>query len=124
LFEELRALRKRLADARGLPPYVIFPDTTLKQMAASLPGTPSELLRLHGVGQQRLRDFGEQFLAVVVGYVQRTDAEPLAAGRPAVGGGPGVRNGGRFTERGGTPPPWREAPPLWDDEPEPFDADW
>jgi ATP-dependent DNA helicase RecQ len=123
LFEELRALRKRLADARGLPPYVIFPDTTLKQMAAHLPGTSDQLLRLHGVGQQRLRDFGEQFLATVVGYVQRTGAEPLTVG-PAAGGGQGVRNGGRLTGRTGTPPPWREAPPLWDDEPELFDGEW
>jgi ATP-dependent DNA helicase RecQ len=124
LFEELRALRKRLADARGWAPYMVFPDTTLKQMAASLPRTPGELLRLHGVGQQKLRDFGEQFMAEVVGYVQRTGAESLTAGQPSTGGGQAIRNGGRLTGRTERPPPWRQAPPLWDDEPELFDGDW
>jgi ATP-dependent DNA helicase RecQ len=103
---------------------MVFPDTTLKQMAASLPRTPGELLRLHGVGQQKLRDFGEQFMAEVVGYVQRTGAESLTAGQPSTGGGQAIRNGGRLTGRTERPPPWRQAPPLWDDEPELFDGDW
>ena len=78
LFEELRALRKRLADARGWAPYMVFPDTTLKQMAAHLPTDRDTLLRLHGVGQQRASAFGDAFLEQIADYRARTLSEPTA----------------------------------------------
>lgn len=68
LFDELRTLRKRLADERGVPPYVIFHDRTLMNMAAALPTTREELLRVEGVGQRKLSDFGDEFLACVNAY--------------------------------------------------------
>ncbi len=65
LFDALRALRKSLADDRGVPPYVIFPENTLHQMIASLPTTLLEMADINGVGEQKLERFGEAFLAVI-----------------------------------------------------------
>lgn len=75
LFERLRALRKRLADERGLPPYVIFHDSTLKHMAAALPATREQLRRTPGVGERKAADYGEAFLACVAAFVAETGAE-------------------------------------------------
>ena len=65
LFEELRALRKHLADEQGVPPYVIFHDATLREMAQLKPATPHELLGLTGVGESKLERYGAAFLAVL-----------------------------------------------------------
>ena len=54
LFEELRVLRLEIARRRRVPPYVIFHDTTLKQMAALRPADPEALLAIGGVGQAKL----------------------------------------------------------------------
>jgi len=65
LFDELRALRKRIADKRDVPAYVIFPDTTLRAMAREVPATLAELRRIPGVGDKKLADFGDAFLAAL-----------------------------------------------------------
>jgi ATP-dependent DNA helicase RecQ len=65
LFERLRALRKRLADEHGLPPYVVFHDATLREMAARRPLTLSEFAELSGVGQAKLARYGDQFIAAI-----------------------------------------------------------
>jgi ATP-dependent DNA helicase RecQ len=65
LFERLRALRKRLADERGVPPYVIFGDATLLEMSHRRPVTLDELLEITGVGQVKLERHGEDFLAAI-----------------------------------------------------------
>ena len=65
LFEYLRAVRKELADQAGVPPYVIFPDRTLVQMAAHWPSTEADLLALHGVGATRMRRWGQPFLDAI-----------------------------------------------------------
>jgi len=62
LFENLRALRKRLADEAGVPPYVIFGDATLAEMAAYLPENHQDLLGINGVGKLKLRRYGDNFL--------------------------------------------------------------
>jgi len=82
LFERLRVLRKRLADQRGVPPYVVFPDTTLRQMAARLPRTRDELLRISGVGDRKAQAFGDDFLDEISLYVQQSGAEPVAPAPP------------------------------------------
>jgi ATP-dependent DNA helicase RecQ len=66
LFERLRALRKRLADERQVPAYVVFSDRTLQAMTARRPGTQRELLEVHGVGQRKLEEYGELFLAEIL----------------------------------------------------------
>ena len=65
LYRELKALRKQLADAKGVPAYVIFSDATLQQMARYQPGSPAELLALSGVGPKKLQQYGEAFLDVL-----------------------------------------------------------
>ena len=62
LWERLRSCRKRLADSEGVPPYVIFHDRTLREMAAQRPQTADELLAITGVGQTKLTRYGSVFL--------------------------------------------------------------
>jgi len=62
LFERLRALRRQLADERGVPAYIIFSDVSLREMARSYPTTASEFRRIPGVGEQKLKIFAEPFL--------------------------------------------------------------
>ena len=68
LFQRLRALRKRLADERGVPPYVVFGDKTLQQMAFYLPQTRESFSRIPGVGDAKLEQFSEEFLTVIRGH--------------------------------------------------------
>lgn len=65
LFQTLRALRKELATAQGVPPYVVFSDATLEEMSARRPTTAEELLSVGGVGETKLARYGEQFLRVL-----------------------------------------------------------
>lgn len=66
LFERLRATRTELAREAGVPPYVIFPDTTLVAMATERPLTPDALLSLPGIGQSKLERYGAAFLDVIL----------------------------------------------------------
>jgi ATP-dependent DNA helicase RecQ len=65
LFEVLRALRKRIASDKRVPPYVIFSDATLKEMARIKPASLLEMRRISGVGDIKLRDYGGEFLEAV-----------------------------------------------------------
>ncbi|MDX9990416.1 MAG: DNA helicase RecQ [Anaerolineales bacterium] len=71
LFALLRAKRKELADADGVPPYVIFSDRTLVEMAAYYPQSRQALLAISGVGQVKLEKFGELFLKVLLPYCKK-----------------------------------------------------
>ncbi len=62
LFEQLRGLRKYLADKAGVPPFVIFSDTSLAEMAAYLPKDNQSFLNIHGVGEHKLQRYGQDFL--------------------------------------------------------------
>jgi ATP-dependent DNA helicase RecQ len=66
LFESLRALRKRLADEQGVPPYVVFGDASLVEMSRSRPATAAEFLDITGVGQVKLERYGQIFLSVIL----------------------------------------------------------
>jgi ATP-dependent DNA helicase RecQ len=68
LFEVLRSLRRKLAEERGVPAYVLFNDATLRDMARSRPGSASALLSIRGVGERKLADLGERFLEVISTY--------------------------------------------------------
>ena len=70
LFEALRALRRRLADEQGVPPYVVFGDVTLLEMSRRRPGTREALLEITGVGQTKLERYGSAFLEILAGNVQ------------------------------------------------------
>lgn len=68
LFDLLKTKRKELADAGQVPPYVIFPDRTLLEMAAYYPQSPDALGKIHGVGKVKLERFGDEFLGVILPY--------------------------------------------------------
>jgi len=68
LFDALRACRRDLAAQSGVPPYVIFHDSTLREIAAGRPATLNDLGRLAGVGARKLDAYGDAFLAVVRQY--------------------------------------------------------
>jgi len=68
LFENLRLQRKDMAQDYGVPPYIIFHDSTLQQMAAEKPGNLDELSHISGVGEQKLQKYGQEFLDVINQY--------------------------------------------------------
>ncbi|HEY4257651.1 MAG TPA: DNA helicase RecQ [Candidatus Udaeobacter sp.] len=69
LFEQLRALRRKLADERDVPAYVIFSDVSLREMARNYPTTASEFRRIPGVGEQKLKDFAQPFLSEIKNHL-------------------------------------------------------
>ncbi len=75
LFEVLRALRKRLADERGVPPFVIFGDVSLRDMAASLPKTDDDFTNIYGVGAEKLKRFGPIFIEAIADYTASESAD-------------------------------------------------
>jgi ATP-dependent DNA helicase RecQ len=68
LFERLRALRKRIAGANRVPPYVIFSDKTLHEMCRHFPVTAAEMRRIGGVGDVKLERYGGEFIAEIKAY--------------------------------------------------------
>jgi ATP-dependent DNA helicase RecQ len=81
LWEALRACRKRLADAQGVPPYVVFHDSTLTELMVRRPRTTDEMLGVPGVGRKKLERYGAAFLEVINGTddVDAADAEAAEA---------------------------------------------
>ena len=68
LFERLKALRKEISIKKNLPPYIIFSDTTLKEMTARFPRSPEEFHSITGVGEHKLRKYGDIFLKEIENY--------------------------------------------------------
>jgi ATP-dependent DNA helicase RecQ len=77
LFTELRTLRKRLADERGVPPYVVFGDLSLRQMARRYPRSDIDFLAIPGVGRQKLTDYGEPFLLEIATWLATHEPLPF-----------------------------------------------
>ena len=71
LFDALRAERTRIAKELGVPPYVVFPDTTLIAFATERPRNHRDLLGISGVGQSKLDRYGDAFLAVISEFANR-----------------------------------------------------
>ncbi|OLS61639.1 DNA helicase RecQ [Pseudomonas putida] len=69
-WEALRTLRRKLAEEHGVPPYVIFPDSTLLEMLRSQPTSLAEMARVSGVGARKLERYGEAFLEVLGGEAE------------------------------------------------------
>ena len=70
LFDELRELRRGLADERNVPPYVVFSDASLRHMAVVLPQGTEEFARISGVGAVKLEQYGPDFLAAIRAYAE------------------------------------------------------
>ena len=77
LWEQLRALRKRLADAQGVPPYVVFADSTLVDMLRQRPTTMQDMGLVSGIGAHKLERYGADFLQVLLGDAGDTGAAPV-----------------------------------------------
>jgi len=65
LFDTLRSLRKTIADARNIAPYMVFSDASLRQMARNRPQSAAQFLKISGVGQQKLEVYGSQFVEAI-----------------------------------------------------------
>jgi ATP-dependent DNA helicase RecQ len=81
LFEELRQLRKRLADERAVPAYVIFSDVSLREMARSYPRDLVAFSRISGVGERKLEEFGAVFIKVVDQYLKSHSRQDFHAAK-------------------------------------------
>ncbi|ASK62012.1 DNA helicase RecQ [Virgibacillus phasianinus] len=71
LFEELRQLRKQIADEQSVPPYVLFSDATLKELSRYFPDSKDDMLTIKGIGEKKYEQYGEAFLAVIQAWRER-----------------------------------------------------
>ncbi len=79
LFERLRRLRKRLADERNVPAYIVFSDVSLRHMAADTPRDEQAFSQITGVGDKKLREFAGLFLSEITAHLEEHSARPSAA---------------------------------------------
>ena len=79
LYNELSALRRQIADQRGIPAFMIFGNRTLQDMARKAPRTPAEFARVSGVGRAKLEDLGGTFLARINAYLQERGIPEIGA---------------------------------------------
>jgi ATP-dependent DNA helicase RecQ len=70
LFERLRQMRKKIADSQGVPPYVIFPDSSLRLMSQLKPRSLAQFSQISGVGQSKVQQYGDIFLAAINDFCQ------------------------------------------------------
>ncbi|OGV75331.1 MAG: ATP-dependent DNA helicase RecQ [Lentisphaerae bacterium RIFOXYB12_FULL_65_16] len=83
LCERLRRLRRRLAETRKVPAYVIFSDVSLRAMARAYPVTEAEFARVHGVGRQKLAEFAAPFMTEIADYLRTNPRQSFSAPDPA-----------------------------------------
>ena len=76
LFEELRGMRNRLAIQKHVPPYIIFGDATLRDLARHRPTKLKSLARIHGIGAQKQKEFGAVVLFTIQQWCESNDVEP------------------------------------------------
>lgn len=79
LFEHLRKLRRQLSQERGIPPYMIFSDATLEEMAAAKPANSEQLMAISGVGEQKLQQFGQPFLDAIQAFLSENIESPTSS---------------------------------------------
>jgi ATP-dependent DNA helicase RecQ len=80
LFESLRELRRQLAEQRNVPPYVIFADSALRDMARLKPASLARFSAIHGVGEKKLKDLGPHFLERIREYCEENGLALSGAG--------------------------------------------
>ena len=91
LFEALRVLRKEMADARSLPPYIIFSDVTLRHLSRDYPQNSAAFLVVPGVGEKKCADYGPEFLLAIREWVAAHGTETFAPLPPTVGSAPSTK---------------------------------
>ena len=77
LFEKLRVLKKKIADKQGIPPFMIFSDVSLQEMAHYFPNDKNNFSKIEGVGSRKLESFGNIFLEVINNYTKENDISSL-----------------------------------------------
>ncbi|MBT7188891.1 MAG: DNA helicase RecQ, partial [Anaerolineae bacterium] len=82
LFEKLRVLRGELASQKNIPPYVIFQDRTLVEMASYFPHSEADLRQIYGVGGRKATEYAPQFLPVIQAYCEENDIKALSKQKP------------------------------------------
>ena len=78
LYHILKAVRKKVAKEKGLPPYVIFQDPSLDEMATTYPTSREDLARINGVGRGKVEKFGEPFIEAIKQYIEDNDITPAS----------------------------------------------
>ena len=73
LLEMLKDLRKKVAKQKGVPPFVVFQDPSLEDMALKYPITIQELTNVHGIGEGKAKKFGAEFVKLIERYVEEND---------------------------------------------------
>ena len=76
LFEKLRKIRTQESSKLKVPAYIIFGDKALQEMATHFPQTHSAFLEINGVGNQKLSQFGEQFMSVICNHIESCNTDP------------------------------------------------
>ena len=75
LFEILREIRRNIAEAQNVPPFVVFGDVSLKEMCSAYPTTDDAFLNITGVGQNKLENYGAEFITAIQNYVADTQPD-------------------------------------------------
>lgn len=75
LFEQLREKRKEMADQNGIPPYAIFPDTTLMEMSYFFPESEEQMMQIYGVGSVKFKRYGDIFSRIIKEYKEKNEVE-------------------------------------------------
>ncbi|UXX78192.1 DNA helicase RecQ [Reichenbachiella carrageenanivorans] len=75
LFERLRALRKRLAEAQGIAAYLVFSDATLQELSIHRPTTDDEILNISGIGQRKADQYGREFINEIITFIKEKTLE-------------------------------------------------
>ncbi len=78
LYHILKSIRKKVAKEKGLPPYVIFQDPSLDEMATTYPTTKEDLARVNGVGRGKVEKFGRPFIEAIKDYIEENDITPAS----------------------------------------------
>ncbi|WP_456459501.1 DNA helicase RecQ [Reichenbachiella sp.] len=75
LFERLRKLRKQIAEAQGVPAYVVFSDSTLQELSTHKPTTDDELLNISGIGERKAAQYGREFIDEIITFIKEKSLE-------------------------------------------------
>ena len=77
LFEKLRSLKKQIADEKGVPPFMIFSDVSLQEMAHYFPSDKNNFSKIEGVGSRKLESFGDVFLEIINNYTKENNISSM-----------------------------------------------